>query len=80
MAFQCDIARDLTKASIPPKTTPSVAIKTEPKQPAVEEKPKEKKESTPEISLEANEKMSVDDDVGECLDSKFEEYVALLCY
>jgi len=73
VALQCGIAHHLTKASIPNKTsTTNVVIKSEPKPSPVEVKPKEKKEETPEISLEANEKMMLDDDMSENTESKNE--------
>lgn len=77
MALQCDIAHELAKASIPPKANAtSVTIKSEPKPPSIEEKPKEKKDdSTSEMSLEANEKMLIDDDVTDSVESKNDEYV-----
>ena len=79
MALQCGIAHHLTKASIPNKTsTTNVVSKSEPKPSPVEVKPKEKKEETPEISLEANEKMMLDDDMSENTESKNERYVLSL--
>ena len=79
MALQCDIAHHLTKASIPSKTsTTNVVIKSEPKPSPIEVKPKEKKEDASEMSLEANEKMILDDDVSENPEGKNERYVLSL--
>ena len=81
MALQCDIAQQLTKATIPSKANAtSVTIKSEPKPAPVEEKPKEKKEDTSEMSLEANEKMIIDDDVSGSVEGKNERYVFTLMY
>lgn len=79
MALQCDITQRLTKSSVPSKAnTTNIIIKSEPKPPLIDEKPKEKKEEAPEISLETNEKMIIDDDVSENPVIKEEGYVFLL--
>ena len=79
VALQCDITHRLTKSSIPSKAnTTNVVIKSEPKQPLIDEKPKEKKEEAPEISLETNEKMIIDDDVAENPVIKEEGYVSFV--
>ena len=73
VALQCDIAQRLTKASIPSKTnSTNVIIKSERKPSLSDEKSKEKKEETPEISLETNEKMIIDDEVSESPESRNE--------
>ena len=79
VALQCDITHRLTKSSIPSKAnTTNVVIKSEPKQPLIDEKPKEKKEEAPEISLETNEKMIIDDEVSENPVIKEEGYVSFV--
>ncbi len=68
VALQCDIANEMTKASVPvpqKESQTSTIVKAEPAAPLPNVKSEiqnEKSEDIADISLEANEKMDIDDD------------------